>query len=82
MSDKLQPYEISIWDDVLVEEEDKSYYKEVKIATIGSDVMTAPSRAINPIFTANVNGEITLTFNIVHRYYDPLEDDYILRVQN
>ena len=77
MSDKLQPYEISIWDDVLVEEEDKSYYKEVKIATIGSDVMTAPSRAINPIFTANVNGEITLTFNIVHRYYDPLEDDYI-----
>lgn len=77
MSDKLQPYEISIWDDVLVEEEDKSYYKEVKIATIGSDVMTAPSRAINPVFTANVNGEITLTFNIVHRYYDPLEDDYI-----
>ena len=77
MSDKLQPYEISIWDDVLVEEEGKSYYKEVKIATIGSDVMTAPSRAIHPVFTANVNGEITLTFNIVHRYYDPLEDDYI-----
>lgn len=77
MSDKLQPYEISIWDDILVEEEGKSYYKEVKIATIGSNTMTAPSRAINPTFTANVNGEITLTFDIVHRYYDFLEDDYI-----
>ena len=78
MDNKLQPYEISIWDDVLVEEEDKSYYKEVKIATIGSEVMTAPNRAINPVFTYNVNGEITLTFSIVHRYYDDLKDDYVI----
>ena len=79
MSDKLQkPYEISIWEDVLVEEEDKSYYKEIKIATIGSDQMTAPSRTSNPIFTQNVNGEITLTFDMVHKYYDSLLDDYIV----
>ena len=77
MSDKLQPYEISLWDDILVEENGKTYYKEVKIATIGSNMMTAPSRAINPVFTSNVNGEITLTFSIVHRYYDDLEDGYV-----
>jgi len=79
MSDKLKrPYEVSVWEDVLVEEEDKSYYKEVKIATIGSDQMTAPSRISNVIFIQNVNGQITLTFDLVHKYYDDLINDYIV----
>lgn len=78
MSDKLQkPYEISLWEDVLVNEDGKTYYKEVKIATIGSDVMTAPSRVFDPIFTQNVNGEITLTFSIVHKYYDEVRNEYV-----
>lgn len=79
MGDVLKrPYEISIWEDILVEEEERTYYKEVKIAIIGSDTMTNPGRAINPVFNKKVNGEITLTFDIVHKYYDDLSNGYII----
>ena len=52
--------------------QNKSYYEEVKLAVIGSDVMTHPNRAFDPVLTENVNGEKTLTFSIAYRYYDPL----------
>ena len=79
MSSQLKkPYEISIWEDILVNEDNKSYYKEVKIATIGSDLMTAPEKVFDPIFTQNVNGEITLTFQIAHKYYDDLQQNFVV----
>ena len=58
-----KPYEISVWEDVLVPatEDKPSYYKEKKIAVIGSSefMPDVPNRAYDPILTQNINGEIT-----------------------
>ena len=101
MSILKKPYEISIWDDVLVfkirkeratvdedilpEEAEKigkyelkyQYYKEKKIAIIGSDTMSAPWRAVNPTFVKNVNGSSTLTFTMYSKYYDEDKDELL-----
>lgn len=67
-----QPYEISIWEDITVTSSDgETYYKENKIATIGSNTMTSPNRAFDPVLTENVNGEVSFSFSIRHRYFDP-----------
>jgi hypothetical protein len=66
-----QPYEISIWDDILTTAANGStYFKENKIAIIGSNTMTAPFRCREPQFKENVNGTVTLTFSMYNRYYD------------
>ena len=65
-----KPYEISIWEDRLVTENNISYYKEVKLAVIGSDKMDSPNRAFDPVLVENVNGEKTLTFSLAFKYYD------------
>ena len=65
-----KPYEISIWKDKLVGEGASAYFDEEKIAIIGSDDMTSPNRAFSPKLTKNVNGEVTFTFSIAHRYFD------------
>ena len=67
---KKKPYEISIWEDRLVTENDISYYKEIKLAVIGSDIMESPNRAFDPVLTENVNGEKTLTFSLAFKYHD------------
>ena len=68
-----RPYEISIWEDELVtDENDNKYYKENKIAIIGSDTMTAMSKVYEPVFKENTNGEKTLTFSLKYQYFDPL----------
>ena len=79
---KKKPYEISIWEDRLVtvpvqnvdgagaKDETTSYYKEIKLAVIGSDTMESPNRAFDPVLIENVNGEKTLTFSLAYRYYD------------
>ena len=67
---KKKPYEISIWEDRLVTENDISYYKEIKLAVIGSDKMESPNRAFDPVLVENVNGEKTLTFSLAFKYYD------------
>lgn len=43
---------------------------EKKIYTIGSDSMTTPIRAINPIVKTKVNGEKILTFSLYTRFFD------------
>ena len=97
-----KPYEISLWDEILVFrvncrdangeslgiiEKEKSledfepiegtktteviqYYKERKIAIIGSDTMDTPIRAINSKLVSNVNGSNTLTFSMYSKYWD------------
>lgn len=55
------PYELSVWD-ILPEEK--------KMAIIGSDTMTSPIRAIDPILVRNVNGTVTLTFKMYTHYFD------------
>ncbi len=96
------PYEISVWDDILVynirrfgsdkietilPEDAKNitqdfeivnqYYKEKKIAIIGSDIMSAPWRAHNPSFVKNVNGSLTLTFIMYSKFYDEDIDSFL-----
>ena len=78
MSILKKPYEISLWEDrlerVIDGEEVHQYYDEKKIAIIGSDTMTAPFRAVNPSFTQNVNGSMTLSFTLYSKYYDDETD--------
>ncbi len=68
----MKQYEISIWEDVLIPKTDitPEYYKEEKIAIIGSDTMTSPCRAIEPRLVENVNGTNTLTFKMYYIYTD------------
>ena len=56
----IRPYQISIWEDRLVNSDRESYYEEVKIAEIGSDTMTSQNRVYSPVFKINTNGEKTL----------------------
>ena len=46
------------------------YYAEQRLATIGSDTMTSPARAVNPVFKKNINGVYTLTFDMYYQYED------------
>ena len=74
-----KPYEISIWEDRLISEDNKpKYFKEFKIATLGSNTMTSPQRAVNPVLTENVNGEKTLTFSLAYKYFDPLNGEIVI----
>ena len=73
-----KPYEISLWEDRLVTEDNKSYYKEVKLAVIGSNTMHSPNKAFDIVLKENINGEKTLTFSIAYRYYDELRDEFII----
>ena len=47
-----------------------SYYKEIKLCTIGSNTMSAPIRATKPKLVSKVNGENTLTFTVYSQYWD------------
>ena len=71
-------YEISIWEDYIVEESgakgEENYipehYEEQKIAIIGSDSMTSQIRAVEPRLVNDVNGTNTLTFKLYYTYID------------
>ena len=69
----IKPYELSIWEDRLITSEDNTtkYFQEFKIAVLGSNTMTSPQKAMNPVLTENVNGEKTLTFSLAYKYFDP-----------
>lgn len=78
---ELKRYEISLWDDVLVTEGEGSnvyqYFDEQKLCVIGSNEMSSWARATNPIFTENTNGQKTLTFSMVTRFYDENREEFI-----
>ena len=67
-----KPYEISVWEDVLIPatEGKSSYYKEKKIAVIGSDKMDSPNRVYDAVLKKNINGEVSLTFSLAYKYFD------------
>lgn len=73
-----KPYEISIWEDRPVTENDISYYKEIKLAVIGSDRMESANKVFDIVLTENVNGEKTLTFSLMYRYFDELTGDFVV----
>ena len=73
-----KPYEISLWADLLqTSPEGKTYYEESKIAIIGSNNMTSPNRAFEPILTENINGELELSFSMKYRYWDEVTNEEI-----
>lgn len=74
----IRPYQISIWEDRLVDSDGESYYEEVKIAEIGSDTMTSHNRVYSPVFKINTNGEKTLTFSLKYKYYDETVGDFVV----
>ena len=74
----IRPYQISIWEDRLVNSDRESYYEEVKIAEIGSDTMTSQNRVYSPVFKINTNGEKTLTFSLKYKYYDETVGDFVV----
>ena len=77
-----KPYEISLWEDELISATDSKgnpiqYYKEIKIAIIGSDTMDSPARCVNPKLTRKVNGENTFVFTMYYRYWDSDAGDFV-----
>ena len=74
----IKPYQISVWEDRLIESGGGSHYEEVKIAEIGSDTMTSQNRVYSPVFKVNTNGEKTLTFSLKYKYYDELVGDFVV----
>ena len=88
-----RPYEISLWEDRLtvVDSNGKeyeglvpnniqiltSYYKEKKIATIGSYLFKGPNRVINPQLKRKIDGSNTLTFSIYARYLDEETGEFV-----
>lgn len=74
----IKPYEISLWEDnPHTDDNGNSYFKEEKIAVIGSDKLTAPHRCINPVFTENINGSETLTFTMYTNYFDESQNKWV-----
>ena len=73
-----KPYEISIWEDYLETSNGISYYKENRIAVIGSDTMTTQNRVYSPVLQESVNGEKTLTFSLRHKYFDEDVGDFVV----
>jgi hypothetical protein len=79
MSELLKkPYQISIWEDQLVDSENGSYYEENKIAVIGSDTMTSLNKVYSPVLKESVNGEQTLSFSLKYKYFDDFLGDYVV----
>ena len=64
MSNLNRPYEISVWDNILVD----GAFVERRLGVIGSNEMMSQSRAINPQLGRNVNGVKTFQFGM-YRYY-------------
>lgn len=67
-------YEISVWDEKLGENGQKT---EIKRAVIGADDMTYLGRATSPKFTKNLNGTHTLTFQLPSKFFDSEKGEYI-----
>lgn len=67
----IKPYEISVWEDKLIQNGTSYELKETKLAVIGSDKMTGLNRVYDPVFNKKANGEKTLTFSLKYKYFDP-----------
>jgi len=63
----IEKYELSVWEDVVLSKNEE-YLDEQKIAIIGASGWDSPIKAYNVTLTENINGEKTLTFNILRKY--------------
>ena len=67
----IKPYEISVWEDKLIQDGATYRFEENKLAVIGSDTMTGLNKVYDPVFNKKTNGERTLTFSLRYKYFDP-----------
>ena len=76
MSEKLiKPYEISVWEDKLIQDGNGYKFIENKIAIIGSDTMVGMNKVYDPVLNKKINGEKTLTFSLKYKYLDPYSEN-------
>ena len=68
----IKPYEISVWEDKLIQNGSDYKFVENKLAVIGSNTMTGLNRVYDPVFNKKTNGERTLSFSLRYKYFDPL----------
>lgn len=68
MSNLISKYEISVWEDVLVD----GTFTEQRVYVIGADDMNFQGKVINPQFTRNANGEKKLSFQMYKQFIDNL----------
>ena len=69
-----KPYEISVWDEKLGENGQKT---EIKRAIIGAHDMSYIGRATSPVLTKNLNGTHTLTFQMPSKFFDSAIGEYV-----
>lgn len=62
-----EPYEISLWDDVLNPD---GKFTEKRLCVIGTDKMQSQNRALEPTLTTNINGQKKFSFQMYKRYTD------------
>jgi len=67
----IKPYEISVWEDKLIQDGNEKKFIENRLAVIGSNTMTGLNKVYEPIFNKKSNGERTLTFSLKYKYFDP-----------
>ena len=67
----IKPYEISVWEEKLIQDGAEYRFEERKLAVIGSDTMTGLNKVYDPVFNKKSNGEKTLSFSLKYRYFDP-----------
>ena len=65
-----EPYEISIWEDTLLDNNGNilPYYREKKIAVIGSNTMDSAIKTFDETFVEKTDGSKTLTFKMYYKY--------------
>ena len=68
-----KPYELSVWEDVLV----NGVFTEQKLCIIGAHDMVSQSRALQPKLTPNINGTNTFSFTIYYRYKDTVTGETV-----
>lgn len=74
MSYNEKKYELSLWDDVIID----GISSEKKLCIIASDTMSSPAKAFNITLNKKTNGERTLNFSICAKYYDQGIQDYVV----
>lgn len=65
-----QPYELSIWRDIQIDNSGLSYFGDEKVVVIGSDTMSSPFKAYDVSLKRQSNGDRTLTFSMVYEIKD------------
>jgi hypothetical protein len=73
MSNLIKSYEISVWEDKLVD----GQLTEVRLGVIGSDQMLTEGRALEPNLIRNANGTKSFSFKMYKQYVDTITGEKI-----